>query len=122
MTVRTGLLLAVMQLLAALLATAGVRLGYVDQGMAVRITMVAIGLMLLVNANLIPKTASHSPRAMAVQRFLGWSMGVGALVWTALWLLAPMEIATVGAPAAVVLGILTAVGYGLRARPRATLQ
>ncbi len=117
MTIRTSLLLAGMQLLAALLATAGVRLGYFEQSVAVRITMVAIGLMLLVNANLTPKTATPSPRAIANLRFLGWSMAAGGVAWTALWLVAPMDIATVAAPTAVALGILVALAYGLRSRP-----
>lgn len=116
----TGLVAAGLQVAVALLATVGVKLGYFDQDVAIRITMVAIGLMVLFYANFASKVVSRSARSMAVIRFAAWSLTLGALAWTVIWLFAPMEIANFAATAAVALGILAAVGYGFRAIPRTT--
>jgi hypothetical protein len=118
MKVSTALGLAGMQLAAALLAAAGVRMGYWEQGVAVRITMVAIGVMLLFNANSVSKVVSRSARFLAFKRILGWSMALGALAWIGIWLFAPIEIASLAAVTAVAGSILAAVAYGLVARPR----
>jgi hypothetical protein len=120
MKVRTALILAAFQLVAALLASAGMKLGYWDQDMTVRITMVAIGVMLLFSANFASKTVAPSAQFIAVHRFLGWSMAVGALVWTGAWLFAPMDVAQIVAPVAVVLGLIAGVANGFRVRPRIT--
>ena len=119
MNIRTALMLAGMQIVVALLAAAGRQLGYWDQDVTVRITMVAIGVMLLFNANFISKAVLRSARVIAAHRFLGWSMALGALTWNVVWLFAPMDIAKVAAPVAVALGLLAGVAYGLLARPEA---
>jgi hypothetical protein len=114
----TGLILAGLQIAAALLASAGVKLGYFDHDVSIRFTMVAIGLTLLFYANFASKAVSRSARFIAINRFAAWSLALGALAWTGIWLLAPMEIANIAATAAVALGVLAAVGYGLRTLPR----
>jgi hypothetical protein len=116
----TGLVAAGLQVAAALLASAGVKLGYFDQDVAIRITMIAIGLMLLFYANFASKVVSRSARFIAINRFAGWSLALGALAWTGIWLFAPMEIANFAAMAAVALGILAAVGYGFRTLAKTT--
>jgi len=116
----TGLVAGGLQIAAALLASAGVKLGYFDHDMATRITMVAIGLTMLFYANFASKAVSRSARFIAINRFAAWSLALGSLAWTGVWLFAPMEIANFAATASVALGVLAAVGYGLRALPRAT--
>ena len=116
----TALVAGGLQVAAALLASAGVKLGYFDQDVATRITMVAIGLMMLFYANFASKAVSRSARFIAINRFAGWSLALGALAWTGSWLFAPMEIANFAAMAAVVLSILAAVAYGFRALTKTT--
>jgi hypothetical protein len=116
----TGLVAAGLQVAAALLASAGVKLGYIDQDVAIRITMVAIGLSMLFYANLASKVVSRSARFIAINRFAAWSLTLGAVAWTGIWLFAPMEIANVAAMAAVALGLLATVGYGFRAHLKTT--
>ncbi len=116
----TGLVAGGLQIAVALLASAGARLGYFDQDMVIRITMVAIGLSMLVFANFASKAVSRSARAIAINRFAAWSLALGALAWTGIWLFAPMDIANVAATAAVALGVLATVAYGFRALPRIT--
>lgn len=116
----TGLIAASLQIAVALFAREGVKLGYFDQDVATRITMVAIGMVMLFYANFASKVVSRSAWFIAVIRFLGWSMALGALAWIGIWLFAPMEIANPAAVAAVALGILAAVAYGFHARPRTT--
>ena len=121
--IRTGLVVGGLQIAAALLASAGVQLGYFGQDVAVRVTMIAIGLMMLFYANFASKAVSRSARFIAINRFAGWSLALGALAWTGIWLFAPMEIANFAAVAAVVLSILAILGYGFRALrtlPKAT--
>jgi hypothetical protein len=116
----TGLVAGGLQVAAALLASAGAKLGYFDRDVAVRIAMVAIGLNMLFYANFASKAVSRSARFIAINRFAAWSLALGALAWTGIWLFAPMETANVAATAAVALGILATVGYGFRALTRAT--
>jgi hypothetical protein len=119
--IRTGLIVAGLQIAAGLLATAGARLGYFDQDMATRITMVAIGLALLFYANFASKAVSRSARFIAINRFAAWSLALGALAWTGIWLFAPMEIANLAATAAVMLGVLATAGYyGFRTLTKTT--
>ena len=110
----TGLVAAGLQIAAALLASAGARLGYFDQDVVIRITMIAIGLTMLFYANFASKAVSRSARFIAINRFAAWSLALGALAWTGIWLFAPMEIANVAAMAAVALGILATLGYSFR--------
>lgn len=116
----TGLVAAGFQIGTGLLATAGARLGYFDQDMATRITMVAIGLSMLVFANFASKVVGRSARSIAINRFAAWSLALGALAWTGIWLFAPMDVANVAATAAVALGVLATVGYGVRVLPKTT--
>jgi hypothetical protein len=116
----TGLVAAGFQVGAALLASAGVKLGYFEQDVAVRITMIAIGLTMLFYANFATKAVSRSARFIAINRFAAWSLALGALAWTGIWLLAPMEIANIAATSAVALGMLAAVGYGFRTHLKTT--
>jgi hypothetical protein len=118
--IRTGLLAGGLQIAAALLAGAGLKLGYFDQDVAMRITMVAIGLTMLFFANFASKAVSRSARFIAINRFAAWSLALGALAWTGSWLFAPMEIANLAAIAAVALGILATVAYGFRVRLKTT--
>jgi hypothetical protein len=110
----TGLVAAGLQIAAALLASAGARLGYFDQDVVIRITMIAIGLTMLFYANFASKAVSRSARFIAINRFAAWSLALGALAWTGIWLFAPMDIANVAAMAAVALGILATLGYSFR--------
>ena len=65
--------------------------------------MVAIGLMVAVYGNLIPKQLPRtiaSPRmeavAQALRRTAGWSMTLGGLAFAAFWIFAPVDVAEIG--------------------------
>ena len=111
-----GLLLAGLQIGVALFAVGGTKLGYFDGDTAVRLAMTGIGVMLLVTANASSKVVARSARVIANQRFLGWSMMLGALVWTLSWTLAPMDYAGLAAMAAVLLGTIVPIAYCLLSR------
>jgi hypothetical protein len=116
--IRTGLLLAGMQLAFAVFAVTGKKLGYWDSDTVARITMIGIGLMLLFTANFTSKAVARSARVIANQRLLGWSMMSGALIWTGSWLFAPMDYAVFVAMAAVALGTFGPIAYCLLTRPK----
>lgn len=117
-SIRNALLLAGMQIGFAVFAVAGKRLGYFDTETVVRIAMTGIGLMLLITANASSKVVARSARVIAIQRFLAWSMMLGALVWTIAWLIAPVDYAGYIAMAAVALGTFIPIGYCLVTRPK----
>jgi hypothetical protein len=79
--------------------------GAISADLMMRGVMVMIGLVTVGNANLTPKTAgSKAPSAhqQSSTRFFGWAMALAGLVWVSLWAFAPIRLAMIGAPAAVV--------------------
>lgn len=69
--------------------------GLVDQETTIRALMVLTGLLMVVTANGIPKsTTAKTARGQALQRQVGRAMVVAYLVWLAVWIFAPMNLAT----------------------------
>lgn len=88
--------------------------GLVDAQSATRWTMVAIGLMLAVNANFIPKQASARPlseRALAIRRVAGWSSVLGGLGFAAAWAFVPLTHAAELSMAAVAAGMIWLISF-----------
>ncbi len=103
----------------ALAATQGRKLGYIEAETVTRIVMCAIGLMVAWFGNRMPKRFVPNASARQAARVGGWSMALSGLVYAALWVFAPMQVAVVGGTAAVVLGILVTIGYCLSLRGKA---
>jgi hypothetical protein len=86
--------------------------GLVDAAFATRGTMVAIGIMLAANANLIPKAGTaKTARHIAIQRMSGWSMMLGGLGFAAAWAFVPLSHAAELSMAAVLAGIVWLIGF-----------
>ena len=78
--------------------------GAISADLMMRGVMVMIGLM-GAGSHLLAKTAgSKAPSAhqQSSTRFFGWAMALAGLVWVSLWAFAPIRLAMIGAPAAVV--------------------
>lgn len=103
----------------ALAATHARKLGYIEAETVTRIVMCAIGLMVVWFGNRMPKRFVPNAWARKATRVGGWSMALSGLIYAALWVFAPTQVAVVGGSAAVVLGILVTIGYCLSLRSRA---
>ena len=111
-SLKRPLLLAGAQIGAALACVGAARLGWISYDMSLRITMAVIGLVLVYQANAIPKdVAGRSANYQAVKRVAGWALVLGGLGYVAAWLFAPLEIAAVVSMAAVIAAILYIFGY-----------
>ena len=112
MNIRNALLLATSIIaLSAALAFA-VKSGWIDVETSERVSGVAMGLVMVVVANLVPKTleplsAGCSPaKVQAMQRFSGWTLVLGGLGYSLAWLVAPLAYAAVSAMAILGTGVL----------------
>jgi hypothetical protein len=86
--------------------------GMVGASTVTRGTMVAVGIMLAANANLIPKAGTaKTARHIALQRVCGWAMMLGGLGYAAAWAFVPLSNAAYLSMAAVVAGIVWVVGF-----------
>ncbi len=88
--------------------------GLIDAQSATRWTMVACGLVLAVNANLIPKQAASRPlseRGLAIRRVAGWAMVLAGLGYSAAWAFVPLKHAADVSMVAVAAGIIWVVGF-----------
>jgi hypothetical protein len=98
----------------ALLTIAHKVFGWIDSETTTRGVMVLIGLMLVATGNGMPKKQEGPPSQTIVEivvrqsvtRVGGWALLLGGLVWTALWLFAPRDIAQVGSIAAVATAVV----------------
>ena len=97
------------------------RIGVVSPDLAMRGAMAAIGLMVALYGNDIPKVVKmNSPCVRAVQRFAGWAFVLAGLAYAGIWALAPMGLAADGAMVAVGSAMAAVVGYALWTRSRTT--
>ncbi len=80
--------------------------GLLDPDVTVRGAMALIGLFLAIHANDIPKQLAKDPRGQAVQRATGRAMVLAYLAWIAVWIFAPMSLATPLSVALVLLAIV----------------
>jgi hypothetical protein len=113
-----GLKLAAVMVGGALLLTLARKQGWIDQEVVTRAYNVILGLALAAYANAIPKmygpppqTLHHATLAQAVRRVASWALTLAFLVWTALWVFAPRDIAQIGSIAAVGAGVVVMFGY-----------
>ena len=105
--VSTGVLFVV-----AIAATVAHKTGYIDQDTTTRILMASLGVFMAAYANRGPKDdLKRTPRGIAIQRFTGWAMTLASLVWTAVWIFAPIDSANLLAMAPI---LLAGVAVGVR--------
>lgn len=98
---------------AALAATAARQAGWIDADTVTRIVMGGTGLLLAWIGNRMPKRFFPAAQARRVNRVGGWSMAISGLVYGALWVFAPFDVALWGGCAAVILGMAVTIGYCL---------
>ena len=98
---------------AALAATGARQAGWIDADAVTRIVMGGTGLMLAWVGNRMPKRFVPAAQARRVNRVGGWSMAISGLVYGALWVFAPFDVALWAGCAAVILGMAVTVGYCL---------
>jgi hypothetical protein len=97
------------------------KLGYVDGDTVTRLVMGINGLLIVWYGNRIPKTViARSAHARQAQRVAGWSQVISGLIYTGLFLLAPIRVAALVGTGAVFAGIVITLGYCLTLRDRKT--
>ena len=114
-----SLKLAAIMIGSALLLTLARKQGWVDADQVVRGYNVVMGLALAAYGNVMPKMIHPTPPrsihdatlAQAIARVSGWSMTLAFLVWAALWAFAPLDVARIGALAAVGTSVVVMLGY-----------
>lgn len=121
-SIRNALGLAGAMLVGTLLLTVAHKaLGWIDSETTTRGVMVLIGLMLVVVGNGMPKQQDGPPAQtvgeivtrQSITRVGGWAMLLGGLIWAALWLFAPRDIAQVGSIAAVATAVVVMLAYSI---------
>ncbi|HEY5803440.1 MAG TPA: hypothetical protein VIT90_07110 [Lysobacter sp.] len=95
------------------------KLGYIEGETVTRIVMCAIGLMVAWFGNRMPKKFVPNASARQATRVGGWSMALSGLIYAALWVFAPKQVAVVGGSAAVIVGMLVTISYCLSLRSKA---
>lgn len=89
-----GVAIAAIMIAAALAAAWGVNAGLLDKDASVRTLMIANALLLAYYGNAVPKIIIRTPGARQSRRFVGWVFVFSGLLSAALWLLAPLDVAT----------------------------
>ena len=102
----------------ALASTWARKLGYLDAETVTRIVMCATGLMVAWFGNRMPKRFVPVDWARQATRVGGWSMALSGLVYAALWVFAPTQVAVVGGSASIIFGMVVTIGYCLSLRRR----
>jgi hypothetical protein len=111
-SIKSGLILGALQIGAALASVAAASLGWISFDMSLRLTMAVIGLVLVYQANLVPKSAAgRSAGYQAVKRVTGWALVFGGLGYAAAWLFAPIEAAALVSMATVIAAIAYIFAY-----------
>jgi len=89
-----ALVLAGSTLAGSIALTVARKTGIIDHETTTRALMVLIGLVMMITANDIPKsTTAKSARGQALQRLTGRAMVIAYLIWLAVWIFAPMNLA-----------------------------
>lgn len=95
------------------------RLGYVDGDTVTRLLMAVNGLWIVWYGNRIPKTViGRSAQARQAQRVAGWSQVLSGLIYTGLFLFAPIRVATLVGAGAIFAGVAITLGYCLTLRDK----
>ncbi len=97
----------------AIVATVAHKLGYIETDTAKRVIFGSVGLMVAGFGNRIPKAFVASTQARHAKRVAGWSMVLSGLIYAAMWIFAPIPVATWGGFGAIVAGIAVTMGYCL---------
>lgn len=100
----------------ALLAQFARKLGYIDPEAVTRLVTGAIGLMIAWQGNRMPKAFLPNPFARQARRLAGWSVALSGLIYAGLFAFAPLRVAFVAGPAAIITGLVIAIGYCLSLR------
>lgn len=107
-------------LILALCASYARRQGHLDGDTVTRLVIGANGLMIAWWGNRMPKAFVPTACARQVRRVGGWSMVLSGLLYTALFALAPMQVAVWGGVAAILAGFAVTLGYCLSLPARRT--
>lgn len=80
----------------------------ISHDMAIRLSMMIVGLSLALQANFIPKSLPvRSARSQAYKRLSGWAFVMSGLAFAAVWAFAPMDIAATLSMAPVAIAMVT---------------
>ena len=104
----------------ALLGQLARKLGYLDPETVTRLVTGAIGLMVAWLGNRMPKAFVPNACARQARRLAGWSMTLSGLIYAGLFMFAPLRVAFVGGPAAIVAGIVFTLVYCVLLRGKRT--
>ena len=116
----TGALVwAAVMLALALGATYAHRQGYIDRELVTRLTSCVLGLWMVWYGNRIPKRFTPSDCARQVQRVAAWSQVLSGLVFTGLWIFAPVPVALTAGTLTVFAGVAVTFGYCLTTQTKA---
>ncbi|HMI19339.1 MAG TPA: ammonium transporter [Sphingomonas sp.] len=117
--IKAGLIWAGGILAISLGAVTARKLGYVDGDTVMRLVMGINGLLIVWYGNRIPKTViARSAHARQAQRVAGWSQVISGLIYTGLFLFAPVRMAALVGAGAVFAGVVITLGYCLTLRDR----
>ena len=113
-----GLAWAVGMITVSLAASALRKQGYIDQDTMLRVVAMN-GLMVAYYGNLAPKMVVPNARARQVNRFAGWSLALGGLVYAGFWAFAPLPLAKIAGTGALAAALILTLVYCLWLRGRA---
>ena len=117
--IRFALISTGMLFIVAVAAVAARKAGYIDHDASTRILMVALGILMAAQASRSPKDElKRTPRGIAIQRFTGWAMTLASLAWTVIWLVAPIDGATLMSMVPILIGGAAVAIRCLTWRPR----
>lgn len=94
------------------------RFGYADHDTVTRLVVGMDGLMIVWLGNRMPKAFLPAACSRQVKRVGGWAMVLSGLVYTGLFVVAPIPVALTTGSATVVAGIAVTLGYCLSLRVR----
>jgi len=117
--IKAGLVWAGSALALALGAVGARKLGYIDGDMVTRLVIGFNGLMIVWYGNRIPKTFTRSAQARRAQRVAAWSQVLSGLVYTGLFLFAPIRVAALAGAGAVLAGFAVTILYAVSLHARA---
>ena len=135
MSIPKALILAALILAFSFSLTLAVRSDLIDGSTQQRAQGVMIGMVLVIFANLVPKTLESLSatrcgvsKTQAVQRFAGWTLVLAGLGYSIAWLVLPIEQARIPAMSLVAFGLLLVLARvawafmrGSRAQPPAEM-
>ena len=92
------------------------RHGYIDAETVTRLVTGIIGLMVAWQGNRMPKIFVPNACARQARRVAGWALTLSGLIYAGLFAFAPLRLAFLGGPAAIVTGIVATFAYCLSLR------